>query len=290
MSILRFKYVTNKKIWGEEKWIISAHENGMSYITGGQYDKMSLKNFFISYKGLLGIKDKEFPLLVKIIDANDDLSIQVHPNNEYAREYENTLGKSESWYILDSKDANIVVGQNAKSKKELEQAIKDDNVMAYMNTFNIDAGDFFNIYPGCVHAIRKGTKLLEIQQSSDITYRLYDYKRKDSNGNLRELHINKSLDVITYSQAEVGQDFKCEDYEGYKSIELSNNEYFKIVKLEINQEVVIPKQDKYYMVILVEGEILINKEPLKLEEGVIVLVSTGVKLEGKGSVIVSTSK
>ncbi len=288
--LIKFNYDSQEKIWGKEDWIISAHDNGQSYIQSGKYQGMSLKEFFNTHRDLLGIGEEEFPLLVKVIEANDDLSIQVHPGDAYAKENENSLGKSECWYILDSNNSDIVVGQKAKNKKELLKSINDDNIMNELNIMNIDKGDFFYIPPGCVHAIRKGTKLLEVQQSSDITYRLYDYKRKGDDGKLRELHINKSLDVIDYEYTNKNEIIEVEKNENYKEEILTDNEYFIVKKITIINEYKLPKQSKYMLAINVDGKIQANNEKIKLNEGVMILKDQEVIFKGQGELILTTSK
>ncbi len=290
MSILSFDFKTNEKIWGKEEWIISSHKNGMSFINNGEYKGLSLEEFYKNNKELFGINDEEFPLLIKIIDAKDDLSIQVHPDDDYAKVNENSLGKSESWYILDTDNSDIVVGQRARSKEEMALAIKEEKVMDKMNVFDINKGDFFYIKPGTVHAIRKNTKLLEVQQSSDITYRLYDYNRLGDDGKLRELHVDKSLDVIDYNDSDISQDFKLiEENNDYSVTELANNDLFNVLKIELNNEINISKKDKYYMLILVEGSATINGKDLKVNEGVLVLKDTEAKIKGNGILILANN-
>ncbi len=290
MSILSFDFKTNEKIWGKEEWIISSHKNGMSFINNGEYKGLSLEEFYKNNKELFGIDDEEFPLLIKIIDAKDDLSIQVHPDDDYAKANENSLGKSESWYILDTNNSDIVVGQTARSKEEMDLAIKEEKVMDKMNVFNINKGDFFYIKPGTVHAIRKNTKLLEVQQSSDITYRLYDYNRLGDDGKLRELHIDKSLDVIDYNDSDTSQDFKViKENSDYTITELANNDLFNVLKIDLNNEINIAKKDKYYMLILVEGKATINDKDLDLNEGVLVLKDTEIKIKGNGILILANN-
>lgn len=213
--ILKLKPSFKEKVWGGDKinkifgyntsnhigeaWGISAHKNGSSTIIDGPYKGLRLRELYNRKKNLFGHYPKdEFPILVKIIDANDDLSIQVHPDDAYAKERENSLGKTECWYILDTeKNTNIIIGHLAKTKEEFIEHIKNHTTESILNRFPIKAEDSFNIYAGTVHAICKGTLLLEVQQSSDITYRIYDYDRL-SNGKLRDLHIDKALDVIPF--------------------------------------------------------------------------------------------
>ena len=166
-----------------------------------------------------------FPLLIKLIDAKDNLSIQVHPSDEYALKKEQSFGKSEMWHIIDAdKDAGLYVGLNKYySKEEIEKKLKDSSVLECLNFYKVKPGDTFLINPGTIHAIGKGVRLIEIQQNSDLTYRLYDYLRKDKNGKYRELHIDKALDVIDYHKYE---------NKPVKGDVLADNQYFKVVRKE----------------------------------------------------------
>lgn len=204
-----------------ECWAISAHPKGDCTIKSGKFKGKKLSWLWDKHRHLFGNRTEEaFPLLVKIIDAKDDLSIQVHPDDEYAATKENgAFGKTECWYILDCKeDAKIIIGHNAKDKDELKNMIEQRRWNDLIKVRPIKKGDFFQIRPGTVHAIKEGTMLLETQQNSDITYRLYDYDRLDK-GKPRRLHIEKSIDVITcpHEDAPVGgkiiKNEMCEIYE-----------------------------------------------------------------------------
>ena len=182
-----------------ECWAISAHPNGDGKVRGGTWNGISLSTLWREHPELFGNRrETQFPLLVKIIDAREDLSIQVHPDDRYAGEHEHgSLGKTECWYILDCEaDSTIIVGTNAGSQAEVEQLIAAGRYHDLIREIPIKKGDFFQIDPGCLHAIKGGTMILETQQSSDVTYRVYDYGRL-SEGKLRELHVKQSIDVIT---------------------------------------------------------------------------------------------
>lgn len=215
-EILRLQPVFKQMIWGGERlgsewhyavpgehtgecWGICAHEHGDSIVTEGTYRGKALSQLWQEEPELFGNVDSDrFPLLIKIIDAKADLSIQVHPNDAYAKVHENgSLGKTECWYILDApEDGSLVIGHNAQTKDELEDMIKNGRWNDFIQEVPVKKGDFIQIEPGTVHAIKSGILLLETQQNSDITYRVYDYDRL-SNGKPRELHVEKSLDVIT---------------------------------------------------------------------------------------------
>ena len=212
--ILKMKPVFKQMIWGGTKlrdvynynipgddtgecWAISAHKNGDCTIENTEYAGKTLSWLYENHRELFGdIEDPVFPLLVKIIAAKDDLSVQVHPDDEYASKYENSLGKTECWYVLDADEGTeIVMGHNAKTKEEFVSMIENDQYDQLLNQFPINKGDFFYIPSGTLHAIKGGTMVYEAQQSSDITYRVYDYHRKDKEGNERQLHVKQAIDV-----------------------------------------------------------------------------------------------
>ena len=151
------------------------------------------------------INPKTQNLLIKLIDSAQSLSIQVHPSDEYALKYENSLGKTEMWIILDAKEGsyiNLGFNQNVK-KEDFPVLIKDDSILSYLNKIYVKPGDIYLIKPGTIHAIGEGITLLEIQESSKLTYRVYDFNRKDKNGNKRELHVSKAMDVLNFSKLDI---------------------------------------------------------------------------------------
>jgi len=223
--VFKMKPVLHDKIWGGTKlreafgyelpsettgeaWVISAHPNGDCEIADGEFAGKTLSQLYAERRDLFGnIDNPVFPLMVKFIDASDNLSVQVHPDDAYAAEHENSLGKTESWYVLGADErASLVMGHNAKTREELADYIKRDDYDHLLNTIKVNEGDFFYIPSGTLHAIGAGCLIYEAQQSSDITYRVYDYHRKDAQGNERELHVQQSIDVTTVPAAPVGQD------------------------------------------------------------------------------------
>ena len=209
-EILFMKPVFKQAIWGGNKlgskwgyeipgdntgecWAVSAHPNGDCTVKAGTYAGKTLSQLWAEEPQLFGnVEGDRFPLLVKIIDANDDLSIQVHPDDAYAGKNENgSFGKTECWYILDAPEgAALVIGHNAKDKAQLEDMISNGRWDEFLREVPVKKGDFIQIDPGTVHAIKGGIEILETQQNSDITYRVYDYGRLQ-NGKPRELHIGK---------------------------------------------------------------------------------------------------
>lgn len=185
-----------------ECWAISAHPHGDCVVKEGPFAGLTLSQLWDERRDLFGNTEGErFPLLVKIIDAADDLSVQVHPDDAYARTHEHgSLGKHECWYVLAAGEGgHIAVGQHTKSTQEFLARAQDGAWDGIVNELPIQAGDFFDIAPGTLHAILGGTLILEIQQSSDVTYRVYDYGRRQGDGTLRETHMARALDVIDFS-------------------------------------------------------------------------------------------
>ncbi|MBP2057860.1 mannose-6-phosphate isomerase [Lactobacillus colini] len=182
-----------------EAWVISGYKNDASTVTQGPYKGETLRQVYQAHPELFGNPAaKEFPLLVKFLDANDNLSVQVHPDDEYARIHENDSGKTESWYVLHAEpDAKLIYGHNAKSKEELEDWINNGKWDKLFRYVPVKEGDFLYVPAGTVHALTKGIMVIETQQSSDVTYRLYDWDRIDQKtGQKRDLHIKQSLDTI----------------------------------------------------------------------------------------------
>ena len=275
-----YGYMSNSDHIGEA-WLVSANENGLSKVINGKYKGLSLKELWDKHREIFGEELKGvFPLLIKYIDAKDNLSIQVHPNDDYARVVEQQPnGKAESWYILDcDKDSDILIGHNAKNKEEFKKYIDNKEWDKLLRIKKIKKGDFFNIPAGTVHAIRKGTLILETQQNSDITYRLYDYDRLQ-NGKKRELHIKKSIDVVTcpYDKSKV----EIKPIVKGDKIEYINNEKFSITKYIVKNELNI-EFEKFYIICVIEGKGSVNDIEIAKGTNFIVPKSFGrIKIKGE---------
>ncbi|MDF2472338.1 MAG: mannose-6-phosphate isomerase, class [Anaerocolumna sp.] len=247
-----------------ECWAVSAHANGDCTVKNGLFKGEKLSSLWKNHPELFGnVRGDVFPLLVKIIDAKNDLSIQVHPDDRYAAEHENgALGKTECWYILDcDPDGKIVIGHNAKDKTELKDMIDNQKWNDLIRVLPIKKGDFFQIEPGTVHAIKTGTLILETQQSSDITYRLYDYDRL-SDGKPRELHINKCIDVITCPHEEVIADRNIIEFENATVEHLISCDYYTVSKLWVNGSQSFKQKEPFTILSVVEGEGNIDGTPI----------------------------
>lgn len=278
-----------------ECWAISAHPNGPSVIENGPYAGISLDELWKKQPELFGNpKDEVFPLLTKILDANADLSVQVHPEDEYAKIHENgDLGKTECWYILDCKEgADMIFGHNAKTKEELIQQINEGNWNELLRRVKIKPGDFFYVPSGTIHALCEGTLVLETQQSSDTTYRVYDYDRRDGEGNLRELHLEKAIDVTTVPHQETGVIPKVVERANAKVTTFVESSFFSVYKWDVQGKAVFSSADHYLLVSVVTGDGALVHEgeryPLKKGTHFILPVGFGeFELEGNAEFIVS---
>lgn len=240
-----------------ECWAISAHPNGQTIVTNEPFRGKTLGVLWEQHPELFGhFPADRFPLLTKILDANADLSVQVHPNDEYARTYEHgELGKTECWYIIDCKDgAELIYGHYAKTKEELRQMMEEGRWHDLLRKVPIRPGDFFYVPSGTVHALCEGTLVLETQQNSDTTYRIYDYDRIDEKGNKRELHLAKAIDVVVVPHVDVHYEPYVIQTTGTRITTFVENEYFTVQKWDIEREWHVKQVDHFLLVSVLEGE------------------------------------
>lgn len=281
-----------------EAWEVAAHKNGQSTVAGGTLDGKTLGEAIeLLGKDLLGdyvaqqYPDK-FPLLVKFLDCNDKLSVQVHPDDAYAKAHENgELGKTEMWYILDAKPgAKLIYGFNRDvTKEEFARAIETNTLDTIMNYVDVEPGDCFFIPSKTLHALLDGLLVAEIQQNSDTTYRVYDFGRVDKNGNARELHIAKSVEVTNLSSSKGGEKVapKAEKIEGGTKYPLCKCEYFDTVKYEADGTVLFEtNRQSFELIIVYEGAAELAYEGgsmvLKAGDSVVVPAYLGAySIEGK---------
>lgn len=227
-----------------ETWECSTHPDGISTVASGEYNGMLLTEVLHLHPEYLGTHPKtvgELPILIKFIDAKQNLSVQVHPNDEYAMKYENgSLGKTEMWYVLDAaKDAKLIFGfQRDMDKETLRKSLQNGTVEKYLQKVKIKKGDVFYIDAGTVHAVGAGALIAEIQESSNLTYRLYDYNRVDRYGRMRELNIDKALDVVNLkASGEPRQPLRVLKYQrGCAAELLCRCKYFQVERQLINTE------------------------------------------------------
>lgn len=240
-----------------EVWGISAHPHGANEILNGPYKGMTLDDVWAEHPKLFGeFPTKKFPLLTKILDATQKLSVQVHPDDTFAYEFENgEYGKTECWYILDAKPgAEIIYGTHAQTKEELETLLDTRRFDDLFKRVPVKAGDFFFVPAGTVHGIGEGIMILETQQSSDTTYRIYDYDRRDQQGQLRPLHIEKSKSVIRYGDESLNVLPTTEVIETHKRTTFVQNHFFTVVKWDIDGTLNYMKPREFVLVSVLEGQ------------------------------------
>ncbi|NBA54993.1 mannose-6-phosphate isomerase, class I [Enterococcus hirae] len=284
--------IPNDKI-GED-WAISAHPHGVSVVENGEYQGQKLDELWQNHKELFGNPTEPvFPLLIKILDAEDELSVQVHPDDAYGMKHEGELGKTECWYIIDAEPgAEIIYGHHAKTREELAEMIQEGRWDDLLKKVPVKKGDFFYVPSGTVHAIGKGIMILETQQSSDTTYRVYDYDRKDANGNTRELHIQQSIDVTTVPAITPQIQMK-EVRKGNSSIvTYLETEFFNVYEWDIKGITSFKKQAPYTLATVIDGagELVVNEKIYPLTKGASFILPNDVTewtVQGELSIIAS---
>ena len=266
-----------------ELWELSVRGENSSLIASGE-DKGKRLDEVITNDDIGPVSKRfpYFPLLIKLIDAKDNLSVQVHPSDEYALKNENSFGKSEMWHIISADEgAGLYVGFNKDYKKEeIEKHLNDGTILNTLNFFKVKPGETYLINPGTIHAIGKGVRLIEIQQNSDLTYRLYDYLRKDKDGNYRPLHIQKALEVINYRKYKISQP---------KGSLLADNRYFKVEKISFEVELSLKaNKDSFISFTFLEGEGMVDDISYQQFDTFFLPYGKSCTITGKGTLVVSS--
>jgi len=273
-----------------ESWELSAHPNGESVVDSGEVKDWVFSEYLNNNHTTVGKKGEAFdffPMLIKFIDAKDNLSIQVHPDDTYAMENHGEYGKTEMWYILDAEeDASLYYGFTKKiSKEEFAERIKTNTLLEVLNSVKVKKGDVFFIEAGTVHAIGKGIVICEIQQNSNITYRVYDYDRRDAQGNARELHIDRAVEV---SKTDVAVPYKSE-----KENILASCKYFTVERMNVfGKSSLNVNEESFKSVIVAEGSLCISdeKQNITAEKGDSIFIPAQNKsftLEGECELVIS---
>ena len=310
---LQFQPILKDRIWGGtklktllnkpissaitgESWEISTVENEVSCIANGYYKGKSLLELIHEFpQEVLGNKvyqifGKQFPLLFKFLDAREDLSIQVHPNDELAASRHNSFGKTEMWYVMQADpNSNLIVGFKEKSSsEEYLKSLENKTILSLLNTKEVQKGDVFFLETGTVHAIGAGTVIAEIQQTSDITYRIYDFDRVDANGNTRELHVDLALDAINYEVVVAQKEYS-------KTENVSNTivdcKYFTTNFIPLNGEIKSVKNGEsftVYMCVAGSFELHFQNEIYRYKIGDTVLLPASLKeyeIKGEASLL-----
>lgn len=310
---LQFVPILKERIWGGEKlktvlnksiesvttgesWELSTVEGDVSVVANGALEGRTLMQLIDeSPNEILGTAvyqkfGKQFPLLFKYLDAREDLSIQVHPNDELAKERHNSFGKTEMWYIMQADaDARIIVGFKEESNaEEYVSNLKNKSLLSILDAVKVKSGDVFFLETGTVHAIGAGLVVAEIQQTSDITYRIYDFDRVDAQGNERELHIDQALDAINYDKVDTYKEYAKEVNQSNSVVDCP---YFTTNFIPLDGEINMSKNGETFTVYMcVEGvfEIAYNEVKYSYKKGDTVLIPAAIDsfvLNGKASVL-----
>jgi len=278
---LKFEPVLKEKVWGGtklaeffgkqhknktgESWEISGVAGDVSVVANGNLKGKSLLNLIHQYDAqLLGNRvyktfGYNFPLLFKFIDANDDLSVQLHPNDRLAKKHHDSFGKTEMWYVLDAEeDARLILGFNSSmNEAKYVEKISENKITDILHSESVKTGDSFLIEPGTVHAIGAGVVLAEIQQTSDVTYRIYDWDRPGIDGELRELHLDLALESINFEELEAKLEYSSEED---APIQLCSSLYFETNRLLLTKNIRrnLMSHDSFVVYMCVEGEVTIE--------------------------------
>lgn len=313
MKPIKFNGVYKDYIWGgnkmrskysiktdidpiAESWVLSCHKDGMSVISGGEYDGMPLDKYIAENPEALGTNCKwnELPILIKFIDAADNLSVQVHPNNEQAKEWENQNGKTEMWYVIEAdKGAKITYGVKEDiTRTQLSHAIENNTVEELLNTAPSTKGDVFFVEAGTIHAIGAGNLIAEIQQNSNVTYRLYDYDRRGKDGKPRELHIEKGVKASVTTKTTPKSIPDCSD--GTRMV--GSCEYFQVKELAVSKSArkLSCDEKSYQALIQTSGESVIayGDETVTIKAGETVFLPAGFgeyTVSGSGIMLIAAN-
>ena len=313
MYIMKLEAPTKDYIWGgtrlkdeynkvspyekvAESWELSCHKDGQSVIGNGQFSGKTLSEVISTHPFILGKNCERFeyfPILIKLIDARDNLSVQVHPNNEYALSVEGEYGKTEMWYIVDcDENAELLYGFKKEiSKEEFEQRIQNNTLLEVTNNVPVHKGDVFFIEAGTLHAIGKGILIAEIQQNSNTTYRIYDYGRVGNDGKPRQLHIEKAVEVTDlvppeYPTKPMGTTEKLDVFENTL---LSSCEYFNVNKLDITEKADLFTCDaSFNSVLVLDGECTVGDVEMKKGDSCFIPAGYGeYTIKGASTVILT---
>lgn len=304
-TIIKISPVFKEKMWGgnrlKEKfgydipsnttgecWAVAAHPEGDCVIEGGDFDQQKLSEVYRENREMFGKCDHdEFPLLVKIIDANKDLSIQVHPNDKHARSLGLPHGKAEAWLILDTtENGEVIVGHTCKNKSELAQVLYNPTQYDWLQRFSVRPNQFYYLPGGTVHAVGSGTMVYEIEQNSNVAYRIYDYERLEGTQK-RELHLDQALHSITVPDMKKEAIPQRIITNTMKHTLFLRSEHFVVQKFEIDEETEIP-QDQMFMIVGFLSDGTINDTPAKAGDHFIALNHCKNLKFSAGSTIITT--
>ncbi|PHV69370.1 mannose-6-phosphate isomerase [Sporanaerobium hydrogeniformans] len=282
-----------------ESWELSTHKDGPCTLQEGEGKVITLTEYLKEKGNLLGTKaaqQDELPILIKLIDAKDHLSVQVHPDDAYAIANEGDLGKTEMWYVLEAEPgAQLVYGFTKDiTKEEFEIYIANNTLTEVLNYVEVKKGDTFFIEPGTMHAIGKGLVIAEVQQSSNVTYRVYDYGRVGGDGKPRELHVKQAVEVTNLKAANKSHvTYEMQIHEGYKRGQLASCNYFNVEFIEVDTQAQLRVDEtSFHALLILEGDVKITlgEEILEATKGETLFIpaqKANYKVEGTSQILLS---
>lgn len=307
MSILFFDPIPRPAIWGNtlikkyfgynqfpdgigQSWSFSAQKDASTVCTTAPYKGISLRELWNEHQELFGHPNEDFPVIISLVAPEDDLSIQVHPNTQVAKKLGYSKGKNEAWYFIEAdNDASIVYGHNAKNERDLYKYINDDNWDALIRHLPVHTGDFVYLPAGILHALKKGSIVYEIQQSTDVTFRFYDYHRKDKYGKERDLHLKQAVECLSYDSKMMENNIhpvKEKIENGIKTVFISNDS-FTVTKLDVTGENIYKTQN-YQLATVVKGDGTIDDIPVKLGDNFLIPQNSKIRIFGNMTVMMTT--
>lgn len=287
MDIMITKPIPRKAIWGHDKlknyfhydsfpngigqsWSFSGQDNNANLIVEGMHTGKTLLEVWNEYPTYFNSRCNHFPFIIGLVGPEDNLSIQVHPDAAYAKKHGLLSGKNEAWYFIEADStADLVFGTTANTKDELSTLVHDNKWDQLLKRIPVHKDDFVYVPAGMLHAMQKGVITYEVQEATDITYRFYDYDRKDADGNKRELHMNEAMESIKFFDEVTQPQSISKEYDGYKRTTYINNESFKIEKYEITNDCMI-NVDEYMLVTIIRGTGKVNGHSLTLGDSFLV--------------------
>lgn len=307
MSILFFDPIPRPAIWGHtlvrdyfgykkfpegigQSWSFSAQKDASTICLSEPFKGMTLRELWEKHQELFGHPGEKFPVIISLVAPEDDLSIQVHPDSQAAKKYGYALGKNEAWYFIKSEDnASIVYGHNAKDEKDLYNYINNDKWDELIKHLSVHTGDFVYLPAGILHALKKGSIVYEIQQSTDVTFRFYDYHRKDKYGNERELHLTQAIDCLSYDQEMMKNNIipveeKMDN--GLKTTFISNDS-FTVTKLAIEGKNIY-ETDNYQLATVVKGEGVVDGFNIKIGDNFLIPQHSKIEIDGNMIIMMTT--
>ena len=308
MTVLFFKPIPKIAIWGKDvvkkyfnydelpdnvgqAWVFSAQKDDATICINGKHKGKNLHTLWKNHQEIFGNKEGDFPVIISLVGPNDDLSIQVHPDEQAAQKIGYPIGKNEAWYFIEAPDqSSIVYGHHAKDKAELQACIQAEKWLELIKHLPVKKDDFVYLPAGLLHALKKGNIVYEVQQSTDITYRFFDYHRKDTEGNERELHLEQAIDCLSYDSELMKNKInpQIEKSENLCKVTYINNDSFTVTKLEINGKSQYIDAKNYQLATVIRGAGKVDTADVIVGSNFLIPINTEVKFTGDMVIMMTT--